>query len=326
MLTWHAPKVGAHGATINKDKLSYDLYRSDSTEPIAKAVKELRYSDKSISELSSYYYTIKAINEAGESTTHSDWVVAGPALTPPVEEPFEGEEYAKRWRLIDGNRDGWSWFVNSDLTGQIFNSVANGIEYIINPTLTPTYVVATDEWLISPPVTFDKDKCCKITFRARAISEETIGITIGKNNNASDQKKVASIVIPAGTATDDGVIELQSYETIVDIPEGISSIGMHLISPITQNRYACLQISDIKLEQVKGNAVGLPTDCAITLTQEDGLCTIHGNFLTVTLYSLSGEVLMSTTEREIDMRTLPYGSYIIAVSGREGISSFKVVR
>ena len=212
------------------------------------------------------------------------------------------------------------------MTGQIFNSVANGIEYIINPTLTPTYVVATDEWLISPPVTFDKDKCCKITFRARAISEETIEITIGKNNNASDQKKVASIVIPAGTATDDGVIELQSYETIVDIPEGISSIGMHLISPITQNRYACLQISDIKLEQVKGNAVGLPTDCAITLTQEDGLCTIHGNFLTVTLYSLSGEVLMSTTEREIDMRTLPYGSYIIAVSGREGISSFKVVR
>ena len=57
LLTWQAPKVGTHGATINKDKLSYDLYRSDSTEPIAKTVKELRYSDKSISELSGYYYT-----------------------------------------------------------------------------------------------------------------------------------------------------------------------------------------------------------------------------------------------------------------------------
>ena len=326
LLTWQAPKVGAHGATINKDKLSYDLYRSDSTEPIAKAVKELRYSDKSISELSGYYYTIKAINEAGESTTHSDWVVAGPALTPPVEETFEGEEYAKRWRLIDGNHDGWSWFVNSDFTGQIFNDVADAIEYVINPTLTPTYVVATDEWLISPPITFDKDKRCKITFRARAISEETIEITTGRNNNATDQTKMTNIVIPAGTANDDGVIELQSYEAIVDIPEGVSSIGMHLISPINQNRYACLQITDIKLEQVKGNAVTIPTNSAITLTQEDGFCTIHGDFLAVTLYSLSGEVLLSTTKHEIDMRPLPRGSYIIAVSGSEGITSFKVVR
>ena len=153
-----------------------------------------------------------------------------------------------------------------------------------------------------------------------------IEITTGKNNNATDQKKVASMVIPAGTADDDGVIELQSYETIVDIPEGVSSIGMHLISPVNQTRYACLQITDIKLEQVKGNAVTVPTDSAITLTQEDGLCTIHGDFLAVTLYSLSGEVLQSTTEREIDMRMVPRGTYIIAVRASEGITSFKVVR
>ncbi len=326
LLTWEAPKIGSHGVAINADNLLYDLYRSDLTEPIATGVKTLSYNDKSISALSAYYYTVKARNEAGESATRSHWIVAGPALLPPVEETFDGKEYAKRWRLIDGNGDGWSWFVNSDLTAYIFNSTVYAAEYIINPTLTPNSIVSTDEWLISPPVTFDKDKRCKLSFRARALTNETIEITTGRNNNPADQKKVTKIIIPAGKANGDGVIELQSYETVVDIPEGVSSIGLHLTTPINEKRYSCLQVTDINLEQVEDNAVAVPTDSAITLTQEGGLWAIHGNYLEVTLYTLSGELLLSTLEGQIDMRALPHGSYIIAVRSSEGITSFKVVR
>lgn len=325
LLTWGAPKVGSHGATLSQEKLYYDLYRSDRTEPIAKGIKDLSYTDKSITELSSYYYIVKARNEVGESTTHSNWIVAGSALQPPVEETFEGEAFAKRWRLIDGNSDGWSWFVNSDLTGQIFNDVAYGAEYIINPTLTPAHVVTTDEWLISPPITFDKEKSCKLTFRARAISEETLEITTGRNNNPVDQKKVTEIIIPASTANKDGVIGLQSYEMTVAVPEGISSIGLHLTSRVNQQRYSCLQLTDIKLEQVKDTAILSPSSNDLSLMQEDGLLTIHGDFVEASIYSLSGQQLLSTSERQLDMRTLPSGHYIIAVQGYDGaICSFKV--
>lgn len=322
-ISWEKPSKGLNGGILSSDAITYKIVRSDNIT-ICDNINSTNFTDNNIDELNRYSYFIFATNKYGTSKTKSNSIVAGKAILPPVLQDFTNTNvFWSQWSIIDNNKDDYSWLFNSGISASIFGSYELGAEYIINPTITPNYINKdADEWLISPPISFETNKNCKVTIKARSIKDEKILITQGKTNIVDKQQIVKEIIIPAGQETDNR-IDPEDYTVEFPIEKGIHCIGINLVSPFPNNRYSCIQISAITIEQTENTSLEDSYIEKLSYIQEGQTLKIERDFISFCIYSKIGELIVKTTKQQIDISNLPEDIYIIVIDTKYGKKSYK---
>lgn len=323
-ISWNRPTAGLNGGVLSNDAITYKIVRSDNST-VAENLTATDFTDNKIDNLGRYWYTVFATNKYGHSETLSPSAVLGKALLPPLVQDFSDENvFWSQWNAVDNNKDNYSWMFNVGMSSQIFGDYSQGAEYIINPTFTPDYVKGNaDEWLITPPILFEAGKNCKITIRARSLKEEKIIITKGKANVVDKQQIIKEILIPPGKSDGEN-IPFGDYEVDFPIETGVMCIGINLVSPVPQDRYSCLQISSVKIEQAVNTSVDEPLQEWVGYKKEGQLLTVQGDFIAAYLYSKTGALLVSTQDRQIDMGNLPMDIYVLVIDTDRGKKSYKL--
>lgn len=248
-ISWTKPLKGVHGGYFKEDTLTYKVVRFPDKTIVADNITETHVSDASITELKRYYYQVFAKNEEGESGQYSWDYVIGPTVTLPLSETFEEKEgYFNKWTAIDGNQDNYTWVYSSPFSPNVFGSEEDGAEYFINKGI-PNAKKDADEWIISPPINFDRNKTYVVTLKARAISEEKISITAGNSNTKESQTEKGSITVDGQQLPQDDPMPVKDYKVEVKELDGINCIGIHLVSKYPQSNNSHLQVVTISIEE-----------------------------------------------------------------------------
>lgn len=141
-LAWDAPTQGEHEGWFDASTLRYDVVRQPDGQTIATGLTATSLTDE-VATHGGYSYTITAINDKGRGASATSRTLAfGPANDIPFTSPLNTASDFQRWTTIDGNADQNTWAFNQN-------------------TLTTTYdrsEQAADDWLVSPALTFDKNK------------------------------------------------------------------------------------------------------------------------------------------------------------------------
>ena len=99
-ITWGKPDKGNTNGYINPDEVTYKLTRMPDNVVVAENVEGTEFEDYTLGEQKKYYYLIQGKNEAGEGAVYTtDGVMAGTALTTPIDLKFENNDDASRWNL-----------------------------------------------------------------------------------------------------------------------------------------------------------------------------------------------------------------------------------
>jgi len=250
-ISWTAPTKGLHGGYFNNTGLTYKIIRFPDNVEIVKNLTSTSYLDNSMTTLQRYYYQVFAVNPNGESGTYTLFTyVLGDAIVLPLTLDFEDEdEYVKKWSSADGNDDNYSWTYNSPYGPYEFGDNETSAEYIINPGVPNSHKDA-DEWIISPPISFDKTKTYVVKLKMRSISDEEIKVTIGDRN----VKEAHQTVLTTLTVKNDissTPIPMKDYT--VELPvntEGEKCIGLHLTTKFPQETgKSHIQIGEISIAE-----------------------------------------------------------------------------
>ena len=251
-IKWTPPTKGFHGGYFNATGLTYKIIRFPDNEKVAENLTQASFVDNSITTLKRYYYQVFAVNPNGEAGAYSPFTyVLGDAINAlPLTLDFEDEnEYVEKWTSVDGNNDNYSWTYNSPYGPYEFEDNDTSAEYIINPGVPNTHKDA-DEWIISPPISFDKTKTYVVRLKMRSISDEEVKVTIG-DRNVKEAHQTMLTTLTVKNETTPKPIPMKEY--IVEIPantENVKCIGFHLTTkfPETTNK-SHLQIGEITIAE-----------------------------------------------------------------------------
>lgn len=170
-LTWTAPHSGRHGGYVNPDELSYTITLQPDDKTVATGITDTTYSDTLPSgNLTSYYYSVKAVNGSHEgASASSNHVAYGNALEAPYFEDFDNRSAMDLFTIIDNNHDGSTWnygFYDARYYGSDNNDA--------------------DDWLITPAIHLKNDRTYILGFKFKAASEtytEKLAMAIGTGTN-----------------------------------------------------------------------------------------------------------------------------------------------
>lgn len=325
-LSWKKSEGGAHGNYCDPEGITYKIIRYPDETVVAENLKETYYTDNSIKRLARYYYEIYAVNEYGENATlFNNYIIAGPAITMPYSELFADQNVTNNQiSFYDSNNDEYSWVISSAFGPYQFGDDTPAIEYIINPSLTPTNIDKNaDEWFITPPLKFEANKQYTLTFDYRSIINENIEITIGENNSIEAQNTYETIDIKALDAES---VDFTKYTILLPTTteECIQCIGFHLTTPFPEDRYSYLQITNIEVkEYVSVDETELKD--IVTVKAIDRNIIIEGQFNKAEVYSADGMKVASTSENVIPAGTLEKGLYLVRVMKDNKAETFKVI-
>lgn len=337
-LSWNAPAKGANDGWYSKESIRYKVTRYPDKVEVATGLDKTSFTDNSMRRLASYYYSVKAYNEVGESQSQSsEKVIAGPAKSVPLVESIEDwTTFTNTWTTADGNGDNYTWFYLSGLDSYMFGSSMVALEYMINSTYTPAIITDdADEWIISPPVNFEAGKKYRLAFQDRNITTETLEIHTGTSNAVADMTKCADLTLEPTEENVDGTID--PVTTIVALPQldGIRCVGIRLTTPIPpltdpsnpmsrQPEY--FQIGSFSITEDNGTGIGTAgaegTDITISLGS-DGI-NINGQFDKAVLYDAAGRVVETVTGGTISAKRLNGNVGVLVVTKGGTTKVFKV--
>lgn len=329
-LTWKAPESGRHLGAFDPATVTYTVTRNDNIV-VAKDIKECTITDDDFLRVMRYSYTITSSNEQGSSEANSGDFIIGPAFELPFEQTFENDAQVRGlWTDVDANNDGISWMFNTTLGQAAFGDFESAAEYIVSPPLGNSDNGNADEWLLSPPMLFEKNIEYEVTISSRSYSKDDMDFYLGKNNTvAAMTEKIGTISVdhdPANPDLDPLLNTIAFRRRSVDIPvmeeDVVRCIGLHLNT--THPTHGYLQINGIYVGE-KGlynsgvTNIEAPAD-DIRIAVSNNLLTVFGNFRNAEIFNLNGQKIISSSSALIDLNGLSAGVYVINIDGR----SFKL--
>lgn len=321
-INWKKPQKGFHDGYFTDADLTYKLIRLPDNTMVASQLKETSFTDNSIKELNRYKYKVYACNpygESGEITQES--YVAGPAVRVPVTQKFEdSEEYFKKWTELDGNQDNYGWIHNSPYGAFQFGEETNCAEYLINPGIINSGNNA-DEWIISPPMIFEKDKEYELKIMARSISDEILAGTIGNTNTIKDQEEMGTVTV---VYEEGSPAPMKEYKIkLTNTTDGIRCVGLHLKSEYPANGASHIQIGEITVQQINTSSIETISDGVSHHVYGKTLSIVPDNAVS-SIYTLNGCKILETRQKNIGLETFPSGIYILKIQYNNRIETFKL--
>ena len=165
-LSWQPVEKGVNGGYIDTQSLRYKVVRTSDKTILADSLTDTTIVDEGIVELARYRYEIVSYNVDGTGgTTNSGYIVNGPARPAPIFSDFNvnNDAEANLWSVGDANGDGISYFWSYD------ENYGFGAYYYQTYTMQQA-----NDWLISPPVIFEKETPYKIVVEAAPANAQQI--------------------------------------------------------------------------------------------------------------------------------------------------------
>lgn len=322
LIQWTAPLKGTHDGYFESENVRYTIKRYPDNVVVAENYQGLSLNDESIRRLGNYHYGIIAVNEAGASPEYFTdiTVIAGKPLSIPYSCEFNDPIVAQNlWSVADANNDGVNWYINSGFSQIIFMDNLFGVEYIQNGQDSE---MDADEWLISPPLYFEKDKNYSISFETRSLGNDELSVTFGDLNTPASQR-----VIKAGIETEDSK---EFKNTTIQIPkslitEGVHCFGINLVTRYGDSGY--FQITNIGVQENSANnlhAVDV-SETAVVVTK--GLLKIEGAFNQTEIFDVNGRLKARLHSQQPEVSTAEWvkGVYIVKVTTSDKSMNYKTV-
>lgn len=340
-LTWDAPEGAAHNGYYDPKSLRYRVKRyvrgTSGGSVIAEDIDKPEFTDDTMGRLMSYWYSVTAYNEMGESErVTGDYIIAGPSVTPPVVETLtDVESFRHTWTMKDGNDDLYSWFMRSGMDSYTFGTSALALEYIISPTMTPPDIDSTDEWVITPPINFESDKSYVVSFQTRNITTETLEIHTGNTNDPESMTKCFDLTLEETPTNTDGIIDFVS--NVVELPkmDGVHCVGIRLTSPMTElmdptNPYsrkpAYFEISSFVIAEGTGVENVESDGEGINIAFDENGINIIGGYDKAVLYDASGRTVCMVTDGMVSTEGLNGKVGLLVITQGNTTKVFKIMR
>lgn len=331
-ISWNAVTEGIHGGLFSKpEEVTYNVIRKPDNYVVASGIKGTTVTDDKIVRLLNYSYQVEAVNVVGKSSSTTTSTVLGPAKEPPYEDYFEDSDATNNmWTQIDGNRDGFTWMLNTNLGYTYFGSYTSGFEYITSPSQGVSD--DADEWLISPPFKFEAGKEYELAVFYRSYKAEKIEFHMAETNRVADMGNPISTINLRKYGEDDYDADENCIRTItyvqplpVSDTETIRCVGLHLVSPLLSIPDSFLQINGIGIAEKGTYESGVEN---VTVGAVEAILNgrqLHvGDNAATSVYTISGSEVLRSTDSDIDLGSLQAGVYVIRINTAHSTQAIKV--
>ncbi len=212
-ITWNAVTTSENDGYIDPTAITYTVTRYPDNVKVAENITGTNVTDN-VAEPDNYtiyHYAVTALcngKESGEGI--SNHIPLG-KIAPPYSNSFVSNESAEGYTVIDANGDGKTWRIYD---GRFY------VQYNED--------IATDDWVITPPVKLEAGKIYKISFDIAGVSAyypEKYELCVGRDNTAEGM--TTTLVGPRETTTN-GIENNETYYTAES--SGTYYFGVHGIS------------------------------------------------------------------------------------------------
>ena len=303
VLTWDAsPAEGVNGLPVNQANISYRVIRYPDVV-VAENLKECRFEEELPSEMMQYAYLVTAMDGDREGgTAASNTYIIGAPLDVPYGGMFtEPNDFFDYYTIIDRNGDGYSW---------VYYTPQMSALYYFNEAQ------AADDWMISPPVNYEKGKTYELRFYAYSSLmdyPEALEVRFGTGRTPEELPKQLLDIPEVPAVDEDHPLE----ETVVEFTveeDGVYHYAFHVYSPAF---HEFLYLSNIRVaEKDDGSGIeALAAGSSVTIQPGKGCIHIaNPEHEAVGVYSLNGVKLMESCESEMSM-DVAAGIYLVNAQG-----------
>lgn len=211
-VSWLPVSTAVNGGYMDLSSLTYTVKDRDG-KVLSEGLKTTTFSETvSVPEsFTCYGYIVEVVcNGLVSEPAYTNLIALGDII-PPYTSDFGRDEFAG-WTLIDGNKDGKTWYFEDGLAKVSYNES-----------------VAVDDWLITPAVKLSADKAYWLSFAtwSSSVWPEKLEVKIGKSATAEAMQTV--LIEPTVVNVDEE--EPMNLSCKIDVDsDGLYYIGFHGIS------------------------------------------------------------------------------------------------
>lgn len=232
-LTWEMPERGSRGGYVDHSTLTYTVVRQPDGKVIAEGLTGTQAVDEHITPACLYYYTIQAHNQDGESpVAYSDTTVLGPAYTMPFHYDFTSNDTPDTWTITDENGDGYTWGWTEDYYGKVMAH-------------QPSNSSASDDWLISYYMPFEKGERYRMTLNLKAYGTDKFELYLLDGTDTDTPAQMIGELEIEGSYN-----EQQPTISFVSDVDGDHRLALRAVSPLRANWLYLYSIDVKKTEQI----------------------------------------------------------------------------
>lgn len=241
VISWNQPELGPNGGYVDASSLSYKVVRKPDGRVIADGLKQTTVSDENISPVSQYSYSVVASNADGESNAvETETRVFGPAYSMPVTFDFTAFDADNSWTVMDANKDGYAW---------MWTKVSSG-DRVMGHQASST--AASDDWLISYYMPFEKDATYRAEMELHAYSADKLEFAL------LDEMYTVKPAQVLDTVTIKGNRDKQRIGVVFKAKsDGYKNLGIHALSPMRADWLEVFNLSVKKAEKSNLAAVSI---------------------------------------------------------------------
>lgn len=241
VISWNQPELGPNGGYVDASSLSYKVVRKPDGRVIADGLKQTTVSDENISPVGQYSYSVVASNADGESNAvETETRVFGPAYSMPVTFDFTAFDADNSWTVMDANKDGYAW---------MWTKVSSG-DRVMGHQASST--AASDDWLISYYMPFEKDATYRAEMELHAYSADKLEFALLDEMYTVKPAQVLDTVTIKGNRDKQRIGVVFKAES-----DGYKNLGIHALSPLRADWLEVFNLSVKKAEKSNLAAVSI---------------------------------------------------------------------
>ena len=241
VISWNQPELGPNGGYVDASSLSYKVVRKPDGRVIADGLKQTTVSDENISPVGQYSYSVVASNADGESNAvETETRVFGPAYSMPVTFDFTAFDADNSWTVMDANKDGYAW---------MWTKVSSG-DRVMGHQASST--AASDDWLISYYMPFEKDATYRAEMELHAYSADKLEFALLDEMYTVKPAQVLDTVTIKGNRDKQRIGVVFKAES-----DGYKNLGIHALSPMRADWLEGFNLSVKKAEKSNLAAVSI---------------------------------------------------------------------
>lgn len=241
VISWNQPELGPNGGYVDASSLSYKVVRKPDGRVIADGLKQTTVSDENISPVGQYSYSVVASNADGESNAvETETRVFGPAYSMPVTFDFTAFDADNSWTVMDANKDGYAW---------MWTKVSSG-DRVMGHQASST--AASDDWLISYYMPFEKDATYRAEMELHAYSADKLEFALLDEMYTVKPAQVLDTVTIKGNRDRQRIGVVFKAES-----DGYKNLGIHALSPMRADWLEVFNLSVKKAEKSNLAAVSI---------------------------------------------------------------------
>lgn len=241
VISWNQPELGPNGGYVDASSLSYKVVSKPDGRVIADGLKQTTVSDENISPVGQYSYSVVASNADGESNAvETETRVFGPAYSMPVTFDFTAFDADNSWTVMDANKDGYAW---------MWTKVSSG-DRVMGHQASST--AASDDWLISYYMPFEKDATYRAEMELHAYSADKLEFALLDEMYTVKPAQVLDTVTIKGNRDKQRIGVVFKAES-----DGYKNLGIHALSPMRADWLEVFNLSVKKAEKSNLAAVSI---------------------------------------------------------------------